>query len=82
MKRMQLAAVATALVLGFGQAFAATEGLLMLDKQGMVTKAEAMKVFEKKYDEMSKARGGKMTPEEFQNFLSEIQKTKLHNFNP
>jgi hypothetical protein len=85
MKRMQgaLSALALGLALGFGQAAQAQptlelegkimtqmKSMKMVDKDGMITKKDAMTVLEKKFDAMANA--GRMTAAEFAAFAKAI----------
>jgi Ca2+-binding EF-hand superfamily protein len=46
------------------------------DKDGMISKAEAMEVFGRKFDAMSK--GGKMTAKQFADFATAIGQGNLN----
>jgi hypothetical protein len=85
MNRMKVAlsTLALGLALGLGQAANAQPTLeletkimtqmktmKMVDKDGMITKKDAMAVLEKKFDKMSK--GGRMTAAEFAEFAKAI----------
>ena len=85
MNRMQVAlsTVALGLALGLGQAANAQptleleskimgqmKAMKMMDKDGMITKKDAMAVLEKKFDAMSK--GGRMTAKEFAEYAKAI----------
>ena len=85
MNRMKVALPTLALgfALGLGQAANAQptleleskimtqmKAMKMVDKDGMITKKDAMTVFEKKFDKMSK--GGRMTAAEFAAFAKAI----------
>ena len=85
MNRMKVAlsTLALGIALGLGQAANAQptleleskimthmKAMKMVDKDGMITKKDAMTVFEKKFDKMSK--GGRMTAAEFAAFAKAI----------
>ena len=85
MNRMKVAlsTLALGLALGLGQAANAQptlelesrimtqmKAMKMVDKDGMITKKDAMTVLEKKFDTMSK--GGRMTAAEFAAFAKAI----------
>jgi hypothetical protein len=85
MNRMKVAlsTLALGLALGLGQAANAQptleletkimtqmKAMKMVDKDGMITKKDALTVFEKKFDKMSK--GGRMTAAEFAAFAKAI----------
>jgi hypothetical protein len=85
MNRMKVAlsTLALGLALGLGQAAQAQptleletkimtqmKAMKMVDKDGMITKKDAMAVLEKKFDRMSK--GGRMTAAEFAAFAKTI----------
>jgi len=85
MNRMKvvLSTLALGIALGLGQAANAQptleleskimtqmKAMKMVDKDGMITKKDAMTVFEKKFDKMSK--GGRMTAAEFAAFAKAI----------
>ena len=92
MKRMQVAlsALALGLALGFGQAANAQptlelesrimtqmKSMKMVDKDGMITKKDALTVFEKKFDAMSGGKG-RMTAAEFSAFAKAIGEGNLN----
>jgi hypothetical protein len=85
MNRMKVAlsTLALGIALGLGQAAQAQptleleskimtqmKAMKMVDKDGMITKKDAMTVLEKKFDKMSK--GGRMTAAEFAAFARAI----------
>ena len=85
MNRMKIAlsTLALGIALGLGQAAQAQptlelesrimtqmKAMKMVDKDGMITKKDAMTVLEKKFDKMSK--GGRMTAAEFAAFAKAI----------
>jgi hypothetical protein len=85
MNRMKaaLSTLALGLALGLGQAANAQptlelegrimtqmKAMQMVDKDGMITKKDAMEVLGKKFDKMSK--GGRMTAKEFAEFAKAI----------
>jgi hypothetical protein len=85
MNRMKVAlsTLALGIALGLGQAAQAQptlelesrimtqmKAMKMVDKDGMITKKDAMTVLEKKFDKMSK--GGRMTAAEFAAFAKAI----------
>jgi hypothetical protein len=75
------AAVAMGLALGFGQAAVAQKSMdnvmkLDADKDGMISKVEAMRMFEKKFDAMMKQKGiQKLSAREVQSIIDDIAKT-------
>ena len=80
MKTSKLAAtVALGLALAAGQAFAGSmDNVMSMDKNkdGMISKSEAMAMFEQKLDAMMKAKGIKQfTPKDVQALIDEIAKT-------
>ena len=81
--KVALSTLALGLALGLGQAASAQptleleskimtqmKAMKMVDKDGMITKKDAMAVLEKKFDKMSK--GGRMTAAEFAAFAKAI----------
>ena len=93
MKQLKLAASALALglALGVSQAYAqptlatdenmAKKVMMMMDtdKDGMISKAEAMAAFGRKFDSM--AKGGKMSMKDFAKMLGDMNQG-LFIFNP
>ena len=75
-----VSAVVTALALGVSSAaFAGTMDnvkALDKDKDGMISKTEAMKAFEERFDAMVKTKGGiaKLTPADVQKVIDEMAK--------
>jgi hypothetical protein len=82
MKRSRIAAaVAMGLALGFGQVAVAQKSMdnvMMLDadKDGMISKAEAMRMFETKFDAMMKQKDiQKLSARDVQAIIDDIAKT-------
>lgn len=82
MKASKLAtAVALCMSLGLAPAaFAADKGMDMIksmdaDKDGMISKAEFVKMMEKHYDAMDKAKKGRLTTEDVAKAIKEIAAT-------
>ena len=75
------AAIAMGLALGFGQVAIAQSGMdnvmkMDADKDGSISKSEAMRMFEQKIDAMMKARGiKKFTPQEVQQLIDDVART-------
>jgi len=75
------AAVAMGLALGFGQAALAQKNMdnvmaMDTDKDGSISKAEAMRMFEQKIDAMMKAKGiQKFTPQQVQEIINDVART-------
>ena len=75
------AAVAMGLALGFGQAALADKGMdnvmkMDTDKDGAISKTEAMRMFEEKVDAMMKAKGiRKFTPQQVQEIINDVART-------
>jgi hypothetical protein len=75
------AAIAMGLALGFGQVAVAQKGMdnvmkMDADKDGSISKSEAMRMFEQKIDVMMKARGiKKFTPQEVQQLIDDVART-------
>ena len=75
------AAVAMGLALGFGQAALAQKNMdnvmaMDTDKDGSISKAEAMRMFEQKIDAMMKAKGiQKFTPQQVQQIIDDVART-------
>jgi hypothetical protein len=75
------AAIAMGLALGFGQVAVAQKGMdnvmkMDADKDGSISKTEAMRMFEQKIDVMMKARGiKKFTPQEVQQLIDDVART-------
>jgi hypothetical protein len=90
MKQAKLALSALALGLALGAGQVAAQPTLSMDenmvkkmmpmmdkdKDGMISKAEAMEVFGRKFDAMSK--GGKMTAKQFADFATAIGQGNLN----
>jgi hypothetical protein len=79
MKGAKLAAAAAVLTLALGQAFAAGSmdniKAMDSDKDGMISKAEAMRMVEAKFDAMMKQKGvTKLTPQDVQKVIDDIAK--------
>lgn len=75
------AAVAMGLALGFGQVALAQKNMdnvmkLDTDKDGMISKAEAMRMFEQKFDAMMKQKGiQKLTARDVQAIIDDVART-------
>jgi hypothetical protein len=75
------AAIAMGLALGLGQVAVAQTTMdnvmkLDADKDGMISKAEAMRMFEQKFDAMMKQKGvQKLTAKDVQAIIDDIAKT-------
>jgi hypothetical protein len=75
------AAVAMGLALGFGQVALAQKNMdnvmkMDTDKDGMISKTEAMRMFEQKFDAMMKQKGvQKLSPKDVQMIIDDIAKT-------
>jgi len=75
------AAVAMGLALGFGQVALAQKNMdnvmkMDTDKDGMISKAEAMRMFETKFDAMMKQKGiQKLSARDVQAIIDDIAKT-------
>jgi hypothetical protein len=75
------AAVAMGLALGFGQVTLAQKSMdnvmaMDADKDGTISKAEAMKMFEQKIDAMMTKMGIKrFTPQQVQQLIDDVAKT-------
>jgi hypothetical protein len=75
------AAVAMGLALGFGQVAVAQKNMdnvmkMDTDKDGMISKAEAMRMFEAKFDAMMKQKGvQKLSAKDVQAIIDDITKT-------
>ncbi len=75
------AAVAMGLALGFGQVAVAQKTMdnvmkMDTDKDGMINKAEAMRMFETKFDTMMKQKGvQKLSAKDVQSIIDDIAKT-------
>jgi hypothetical protein len=73
-------AVAMGLALGFGQVALAQKNMdnvmkLDTDKDGMISKAEAMRMFEQKFDAMMKQKGiQKLSAKDVQAIIDDIAK--------
>jgi acyl-CoA thioesterase FadM len=82
MKSAQIAAaVAMGLALGFGQVAVAQKTMdnvmtMDTDKGGMISKAEAMRMFETKFDAMMRQKGiQKLSAKDVQTIIDDIAKT-------
>jgi hypothetical protein len=76
------AAVAMGLALGFGQAALAQQQMDNVkkgdtNKDNMISKDEAMRMFGEKFDKMAKK--GQLTPQEFQKLVSDLMSTYAAN---
>jgi hypothetical protein len=75
------AAVAMGLALGFGQVAVAQKSMdnvmkMDTDRDGTISRAEAMRMFEQKIDAMMKARGiQKFTPQQVQQLIDDVART-------
>jgi len=75
------AAVAMGLALGFGQVALAQKNVdkvmaMDTDKDGSISKAEAMRMFEQKIDAMMKTKGiQKFTPQQVQEIIDDVART-------
>jgi hypothetical protein len=75
------AAIAMGLALGFGQVAVAQKGMdnvikMDADKDGSISKTEAMRMFEQRIDAMMKARGiQKFTPQQVQQLIDDVART-------
>jgi hypothetical protein len=75
------AAVAMGLALGFGQAALAQKNMdnvmkLDADRDGAISKTEAMRMFEQKFDAMMKQKGiPKLTAKDVQAIIDDIART-------
>ena len=82
MKSSKIApAVAMGLALGFGQVALAQKNMdnvrkMDTDKDGMISKTEAMRMFETKFDAMMKQKGiQKLSAKDVQTIIDDIAKT-------
>jgi hypothetical protein len=75
------AAIAMGLALGFGQAAFAQRSMdnvmkMDADRDGAISKTEAMRLFEQKVDEMMKQKGiQKFTPQQVQQLIDDVART-------
>jgi len=75
------AAVAMGLALGFGQGALAQKNVdkvmaMDTDKDGSISKSEAMRMFEQKIDAMMKTKGiRKFTPQQVQEIIDDVART-------
>ncbi len=85
--RSALAVLAAALLVAVPLAQAQTTtqprpaGVMAMDadKDGMISKPEFMRMMEAKFDEMDKAKTGRLTPAQVQQSITEIGKTYGHS---
>ena len=75
------AAIAMGLALGFGQVAVAQSGMdnvmkMDADRDGAISKVEAMRLFEQKVDAMMKQKGiQKFTPQQVQQLIDDVART-------
>lgn len=75
------AAIAMGLALGFGQGAFAQKSMdnvmkMDADRDGAISKAEAMRLFEQKVDAMMKQKGiQKFTPQQVQQLIDDVART-------
>jgi hypothetical protein len=78
------AAVAMGLAFGFGQVALAQKGMdnvikMDANKDKMISKDEAMRMFGEKFDAMAKEKKGQITMAEFQKLISDLNSTYSAN---